>query len=147
MLFLLTRALYHLAPLPTLAFPGVVEANVDAASRTVDLGYATYQDWEHPVLGDAVCQSADWYVVHICMRRQSSLTDHQGALRWREPRQPGDVPGIEMADSPPLNCPRGAMGLQPANPFRTQEGSSLPTRYSSPEKRQAVYSEDCLFLK
>jgi hypothetical protein len=39
----LTRALYHSALLLTIAFHGVVEATVDAALHTVDLGYIKYQ--------------------------------------------------------------------------------------------------------
>ncbi|TEB27080.1 cephalosporin esterase, partial [Coprinellus micaceus] len=101
---------------------------------TVDLGYTKYQGVVNAKTGNTQ---------FLGMRYAKAPT---GDLRWREPQEPDRVPGIETAHSLPPNCPRGAMGLQPANPFRTQEGSRLPTRHSSPNKRRVVYSEDCLFL-
>lgn len=63
-----------------------------------------------------------------------------GQFRWRAPRQPQKVPGIQQADNQPNICWQAGQGNAPVTPFPT--GDEHPQKRASPPS-----SEDCLFLK
>lgn len=125
-------------------------ASTDAATTPpiVDLGYAQYQPSIHPRSGNAQ---------FLGMRYARAPV---GDLRWRAPQSPSFEPGIQKADALPPNCPRGAMGIQPVNPYRSgfqagfssssaveglgRTGVNRQTRRQGPPPVPS--SEDCLFL-
>lgn len=61
-----------------------------------------------------------------------------GSFRWRAPRAPSYVSGVQQANTEPNECYQFADGSSSTSPF-------LNT--TTLNKRAIVPSEDCLFLK
>ncbi|KAJ7630223.1 alpha/beta-hydrolase [Roridomyces roridus] len=111
----------------------------------VDLGYATYESDLH---------LADGVVSFLGIRYSDSPTGQQ---RWRKPRSPPVVSGVQNTTSNPPQCHHiplvGTPGRSTNSPFRTTGIAEKPSvcvpapfRLTYPRKDVAPYSEDCLFL-
>ena len=69
------------------------------------------------------------------------LNNYIGQLRWRAPKAPAVVAGIQNATVQPNQCYQASQGRNPENPFKNVTTAHLL------ERRAVASSEDCLFLK
>ncbi|KAF7314363.1 Carboxylic ester hydrolase [Mycena kentingensis (nom. inval.)] len=96
-------------------------ALTSGAAKVVDLGYARYQG-----IADAPTNITSFLAVRYA-------APPTGFLRWRAPEAPGNVTGVQLADTNPPACLQGARGTSLVNPLQSRAEGGEP-------------SEDCLFL-
>ncbi|KAJ3520878.1 hypothetical protein NMY22_g12549 [Coprinellus aureogranulatus] len=111
----------------------------NSSSLVVDLGYAKYQ---------GVPSTAGDTSSFLGIRFAAPPI---GDLRFRAPHLPGEVLGIQIADTVPNRCRNAQSGMSPSSPWASQ-ASPMPNaqrRGIEPAVRanaQPPISEDCLFL-
>lgn len=109
------------------SFLAVVAVYAAQPNALVDLDYARYEGSINNRTGN---------IEFLGVRYAAPPT---GQFRWRAPRQPQKVPGIQQADNQPNICWQAGQGNAPVTPFPT--GDEHPQKRASPPS-----SEDCLFL-
>ena len=131
----------------------------------VDLGYAQYQGVSNSETGNTeflgVRYAAPPTGMNCPLARFHSLTT-TGKYRWREPRLPGKVDGLQMADTQPNRCQQAPERVDKRNRLQyttndvtlADQGSQHvlgdPWRGGNEEDVELMMrpvSEDCLFLK
>ncbi|KAI0033946.1 alpha/beta-hydrolase [Vararia minispora EC-137] len=99
---------------------GIVHAQTTVPLKSVDLGYATYQTDVGLDVGVTSFLGIRYAAAPI------------GDLRFRAPRPPPNIPGIQNASVQPDECFQGRNGINSTSPFRKRTAN--------------VPNEDCLFV-
>ncbi|PFH46775.1 hypothetical protein AMATHDRAFT_50801 [Amanita thiersii Skay4041] len=121
--------------LVSLVYCSLVAAQTDRP--VVDLGYAKYAG-----VVDTTTHSTRFLGIRYAAPPTGALL--HCTLRWRAPRQPASIAGVQSADTLPNPCFAAGAGTASTGPFRN--GSFPTSQHKSNERRAFEPSEDCLFL-
>ncbi|KAK0482570.1 Alpha/Beta hydrolase protein [Armillaria novae-zelandiae] len=127
-----TKCLVFIPTITTMLFPALLLILISVlqpcgahSTPVIDLGYAKYRG----TFDSAGSNNTQFLGIRFA-------APPTGSSRWRAPRTPGFVAGIQNATAEPSECLQAGTGTASSNPFPASKRDSLAV----------AKSEDCLFL-